>query len=183
MFMNVKCLDNRPYFDLELLKKANRPIDELYQFVIYNNNNLTKYYKKNTAFNQFNDITKQLVLDFKLSAKSHIENLINNTSKYGILYSLAKVTKFNTLYIDYTTFPLIDQRDHDTIMNEIKNIANKFYAENTYLYNITCLELIYFFSVIVNPSYNWITMDYLSNSNKTHQYVISTDTYSTECKI
>lgn len=182
MSMRVQCLDNRPYYDLEILKKAKRPIDKLYYSIINHNGNLPKYYKNNSAFKQFHNITLQLVLDFKLPAKDHIQELLNN-SQYGILYYFAKMNQFNSLYIDYNIFPLIDQEEHESIISEIKSIASKICTENTSLYNITCLELLYFFAVLVNPSYNWITMDYLSNCNKSHQYIVSTDTVSKICNI
>ena len=181
MFMNVKCSDNRSYYDLDVLKHATRPIDKLYEYIIYHNSNLPKYYKRNSAFKQFNNVTLQLVLDFKVPAKAHIDQLLNNKLEFGTLYHLEKVYKFNSLYIEYENFPLIEPNEN--IMKEIKDIAVKFFHENTTSYNITCLELLYFFALLVNPTYNWIIIDYLSNGNKTHQYIISTETYSKQCTL
>lgn len=172
-----RCSDIRDYYDLELLKEAKRPIDELYKYVIFHNNNLPKYYKQSSSFKQFNNITLQLVLDFKLLAKAHIEQLLSNKLEYGTLYHLKDVYKFNSLYVEYENFPLIEP----DVMNEIKNMAKQFFRENSTSYNITCLELLYFFALIVNPSYNWITIDYLSQGNKSHQYILSTDTYPKQC--
>lgn len=172
------CPDNRIFYDLEVLKNSNRPIDKLFDFIITHNKNLPKYYKKNLAFKEFNNVTLQLVLDFSVLAKSHISELINNSLQYGTLYSLAKLTKFNNMYIDYTIFPLIDQEKRDDIMKEIKNIALKYYPKTNLNFDITCLELLYFFGLLVNPTCNWITIDYLSNGNKNHQYIINCETYS-----
>lgn len=182
MFTKGKCSDNRSFYDLDMLKEAKRPIDKLYEYVIYHNNNLPKYYKRNTALKYFNDITLQLVLDFKLSANTHIKELINNVLLYGSLYHLAQINHFNNLYIEYTTFPLINQNEQESIMREIKSIAVLFYKEDTLLYNITCLELLYFFSLIINSAYSWICIDYISNGNRNHQYVISTETYDNMCR-
>lgn len=182
MFSNVKCLDNRSYYDLDILKKAIRPIDKLFNLFIYNHPNLDKYYNKNSALKQFNNITLQLVLDFKIGAKNHIDTLITNSLQYGTLYYLAKQQLFNMLYIDYSTFPLIVQEERDRIMQEIHTIALKYYKSSSIFYDITCLELLYFFALIVNPTYNWITMDYVSECNKMHQYVISTQTYHSKCE-
>lgn len=176
------CPDNRSFYDLEVLKKSNRSIDKLIQFTISHNKNLPKYYKRNLAFHQFNDITLQLVLDFGILAKAHIHELIHNMLQYGSLYELAKITKFNNMHIDYSTFPLIEQEKRDEIMKEIKFIASKYYSPGNLLYNITCLEILYFFALLVNPSYNWITIDYLSHANKSHQYLISIETYSKGCE-
>lgn len=176
------CPDNRSFYDLEVLKYSNRPIDKLLEFLITHNKNLHKYYKRNLAFQQFNNVTLQLVLDFSILAKSHIDELIHNPLQYGTLYSLAKITKFNNMYIDYSIFPLIDQEKRDDIMKEINFLAMKFYPKNTLLYSITCLELLYFFALLVNPSHNWITIDYLSNGNKNHQYILNMETYYATCK-
>lgn len=181
MFLDVKCIDNRSYYDLDILKNANRPIDKLLNVFIYNHSNLKNYYKKNLALKQFNNISLQLVLDFKIGAKTHIESLISNPIEYGTLYYLAKQNLFNILYIDYSTFPLIEQEQKDCIMKEIYIIAEKYHKKGTVLFDITCLELLYFFALIVNPTYNWITMDYVSNCNKVHQYVISVETYDSKC--
>lgn len=175
------CPDSRSFYDLDILMKSNRSIDKLVEFTISHNKNLPKYYKRNSAFHQFNDITLQLVLDFAIHAKSHIDELIHNKLQYGKLYELARMTKFNNINIDYSIFPLIDQEKRDDIMEKIKCIALKFYAKNTLLYSITCLELLYFFALLVNPSYNWITIDYLSSGNKNHQYIINIETYAKTC--
>lgn len=177
-----KCPDNRSFYDLDVLKKSNRSIDKLFQFTISHNKNLPKYYKRNSAFHQFNDITLQLVLDFGILAKSHIDELIHNTLQYGSLYELARMTKFNNINVDYATFPLIHQEKRVEIMEEIKSIASKFYSLDTLFFNITCLEILYFFALLVNPTYNWITIDYLSHGNKNHQYIINIETYSEGCK-
>lgn len=181
MSFNVKCLDNRSYYDLDVLKKANRPIDKLFSVFIYNHSNLNKYYNKNSAFKQFNNISLQLVLDFKIGAKTHVETLMDNSLYYGTLYYLANQKLFNMLYIDYLTFPLIVQEERDCILKEIQNIAVIYFKKGSMFYDITCLELLYFFALIVNPNYNWITMDYISNCNKMHQYVISAQTYDSKC--
>lgn len=177
------CPDNRKFYDLEVLKKSNRSIDKLIQFTISHNKNLPKYYKRNLAFHQFNDITLQLVLDFSILAKTHIHELINNMLQYGTLYQLAKTSKFNNLHIDYSTFPLIEQEKREEIMKQIKFIVSQYYSpSNLLFYNITYLEILYFFALLVNPSYNWITIDYLSQGNKSHQYLISIESYSKGCK-
>lgn len=182
MFLNVKCSDNRSYYDLDILKKATRPIDKLISSFIHNHHNLNKYYSKNSALKQFNNITLQLVLDFKIGAKNHIETLMNNSLQYGTLYYMTKKVLFNMLYIDCSSFPLIVQEEKDCIMKEIQTLALKYFKRGTLFYDITCLELLYFFALLVNPTFNWITIDYISKCNKMHQYVISAETYNSKCE-
>lgn len=182
MFLNIKCSDNRSYYDLDILKKANRPIDALISSFIHKNHNLNKYYSKNSALTQFNNITLRLVLDFKVGAKNHIDMLMNNSLQYGTFYYMTKQVLFNMLYIDCLSFPLIVQEEKDCIMKEIQIIALKYFKKGTVFYDITCLELLYFFALLVNPTFNWITIDYISKCNKMHQYVISAETYNSKCE-
>lgn len=177
MIQTRTCPKNQTYFDIEILKKANRPIDKLYNLVIYHNPNLPKYYQINTGDKTFRNVTLQLVLDFKITANYHIKELINNTLNYGSLHHLAQTQNFIHLNVNYLSFPLIEIEKREEIMKEIENIASIFYKPNTLLFNVTCLELLYFFAVLVNPNYNWITIDYISNCNKNHQYVMSAETY------
>lgn len=168
---NCHCPRNEEYFDLEHLKKAKRKVDDLISQIHFQNPNLKNYYRRNNAMKQFNDITLQLIRDFKHRANLYVNHLIANKHDYGILYLLAENKTFNFLYIEYTTFPLIHQQEKKTIIKEIETIASN-YCTNPLQYKITCLELLYFFALLVNPDYNWVIMDYISYGNKNHQYIM-----------
>lgn len=162
--MNCICKKNEEYFDLKFLSMSKRKVDNLIEETRFKFPNLKNYYKRNHALKQFNDITLQLVEDFESYAKTYIQFLITNKNDYGILYLLAQNKLFNLLYIEYITFPLIDLKNKKVIIEKIEKIA-----QNN---KISCLELLYFFALLVNPNYNWITMDYIANGNKNHQYVV-----------
>lgn len=171
MIKSCHCSKSVEFFDLKHLKKAKRNVDEFIYKEQFENPNLKNYYRRNNAMKQFNDITLQLVQDFKHRAHIYIKHLMANPHDYGILYLLAENKTFNLLYIEYTTFPLINQPEKKAIMKEIEAMASS-YCTDPLRYKITCLELLYFYALLVNPEYNWVIMDYISYGNKNHQYVI-----------
>lgn len=160
------------FFDLTHLKDEKRKVDTLIAKERQQNPNLKNYYRINNAMPEFNDITTQLIQDFKHRAQVYIEHIIANKYDYGTLYLLAQSKTFNYLYIEYTTFPLIYHQEKKLVMAEIEKMAKHYYTDQL-MYKITCLELLYFYALLVNPKYNWIIMDYISCGNKNHQYVMS----------
>lgn len=162
--MSCLCKDNVEYFDLKYLLNSKRKVDKLIADVRFNYPNLKNYYRRNHALKQFNDVTLQLITDFQSHAQSYIQFLKNNKLDYGLLYLLADNTLFNLLYLEYNTFPLIHLKDRKTIVEKIEEMGQKD--------KITCLELFYFYALLVNPDYNWITIDYITNGNKNHQYAV-----------
>lgn len=171
MIKNCFCKKDTEFFDLEYLKKSKSKVDNLIDEVRFQNPNLKNYYRQNNALVMFNDVTVQLVKDFRYRANAYINHLITNKHEYGILYLLAQEKTFNVLYIEYTTFPLVHQPEKKEIMKEIEKMANNHFKDPL-MNKITCLELLYFYALLVNPNYNWIIMDYISNGNKNHQYVM-----------
>lgn len=160
------------FFDLEYLKESKSKVDKLIDEIKFQNSNLKNYYTQNNALTMFNDVTLQLVRDYRNQAKVYINHLIANKHEYGILYLLGKAKTFNILYIEYCTFPLVHQIDKKEIMKEIETMASKHFENDPLMHKITCLELLYFYALLVNPDYNWVIMDYISNGNKNHQYVM-----------
>lgn len=166
---SCNCPNNVEFFDLEYLKASKLKKDVLVDEIKFQNANLTKYYRRNNAIKQFNDVTMNLVRDFKHRANKYIDHLRANKHDYGTLYLLANSNTFNLLYIEYCTFPLIHQPEKKSIIQEIEKMAS---ATNALEFKITCLELLYFYALLVNPDYNWVIIDYISNGNKNHQYVM-----------
>lgn len=167
------CRSEEEYFDLEFLKDSKINIDKVVQYVIYQNPRVKQFEIRNGALKQFNNVTLDLVKNYKYMAESHIKHLLANKQEYGVLYRIAESKKFNSVYVEYSMFPLIDPMEKRQIMKEVDDIAKDFFKPYSLMYNITCLEILYFFALLVNPDSNWITMDYISNGNKNHQYVVS----------
>lgn len=172
--MNCHCKkDNVEFYDIEYLKSSKIKADDLIENVKFQNPNLINYHRRNNALPMFNDISLKLVKDFAHYAHAYVRHLISNKFEFAILYYLAKEKTFTSLYIEYMTFPLVNQPEKKEIIKEIEKMALVFY-ENSHCveYKITCMELLYFYALLINPDYNWVIMDYINNGNKNHQYLV-----------
>lgn len=158
------------YYDLELLKKANLPIDELIP-----RDPLDYYCKPAPMHPMFNAVTLELVKAFEGKANSHImailQDYASDTPKYSYFYYLVdqRHKLYNMVYFDYKTFPLIINKE--AVLKEIRRIARKYTTNVPAQVDATCLYLLYFYALLVNIDSNWITMDYISRGNKYHQHL------------
>lgn len=153
-------------YDLDLLSKARVPIDDLIDRARPRG---VRSLFENTLYPGFRDVEFKLVDDYEKLGKQHIEDVQKDKSLYGYLYFLSENNKFwfNKVNFDYANFPLI--RGRECILSKIRIMAEKFHQRHTNNFDATCLYLLYFYALLVNPKRNWITMDYLANGNKYHQ--------------
>lgn len=163
------------YYDLNLLSKGDIYIDKLIQRVSLNNSILLQHFRQpNRIWKEFFDITPKLVRAYSSKAYEHIlhikEDHKETNPKFDFLYFLSDENEkmYNSVYFNYENFPLMVEKDE--VLNEIRKIAQKFSVPNTNEFDATCLYLIYFYACIINKDSNWITMDYITNGNKYHQY-------------
>ena len=106
--------------------------------------------------------------------RKYISKLINEQEKYGYLYYLYHKNLIISLRIGLEGSNLIlNNKDFDEIMLEIHKIAGLFFSSNDPRYNITRLELMYFYTLLVNPGLTWISLDYLIKGNRYHSYLIA----------
>ena len=107
-------------------------------------------------------------------AKKYISKLLNEQEKYGYLYYLHHKNLKIPLDIRLNGSDLVlDNMDFNKIMYEINKIALYFFAPGDSRFNITRLELIYFYTLLINPYLNWITIDYLVKGNRFHSYLLA----------
>lgn len=164
------------HYDLNLLIKSELPIDRLIRFVSSKNRHLLKMYQiPNRIWDMFYDIAPELIKAFSRDAHAHIQHIKENhekniTPKYSYLFLLAEKNSelFNSVNLDYEHFPLMLQSEF--ALKEIRTIAQKYSKPHTNEFDATCLYLIYFYALLINPDYNWTVMDYISNGNKYHQF-------------
>lgn len=169
--MKLKMSCSLKLYDIDLLSKANLPIDRLCKHVTsFNISTIRQLTTKSRIWKDFYDITPELVSAFEAQAYAHVKYLKENKSQYGYLYFIAENNKdwFNTAHFEYEQFPLMVNRPK--VLNAIRRIAQRISPSETIEFDATCLYLLYFYGLLANPHSNWITMDYLTNGNKHHQY-------------
>lgn len=160
---------NEDYYDLKVLEKTRRKIDGLIDYVVHQNPQLSSYKVPSPTMSGMFNVTLALVKDFRCQVLSHIRHVLDNLSVYGNLYALAKMDHFNTFEIEYTHFPLLCNR-HE-VLSKIEEYAQTFFPKDGIDFQVTCLYMLYFLGLLVNPKLNWTIMDYLTQGNCNHQYL------------
>lgn len=159
------------YYDMKLLSLARTPIDTLIRSVSSKKlGELSRLRTPSRIWDKFYDVTPTLVNTFTKEGYDHIRNVRENLSVYGYLYFVAEHNGqwFNAVKFDYQQFPLMQNRE--CVLSRIRRIAMKTSNPNTSEFDATCLYLLYFYALLVNPLSNWITIDYLANGNVYHQF-------------
>ena len=154
--------------EFEYLKQYSTYADVIIQKYIFNNLfKLKDYHQKGVLGN---NITVDLIRDYSDYAQKYIQYLMKSNSN---LYSLIEWPMHQDLRIQYRVFPFWNLNDQCDILKEIERLAAKLVSKEECLkYQVTCLELLYFFTLLINENYNWVTVDFLSQCNKYHQYFI-----------
>lgn len=159
------------FYDLKLLGKAKLPIDTLIQKVLSKRTyEIGKLRTENVIWKKMYNVTPEFIDAFSREGKQHINEIKKNVSTYGYLYFVAEHSSqwHNAPHFDYKQFPLMKNRE--CVLSRIKKMAQSLTKENTNDFDATCLHLLYFYALLVNPSLNWITVDYLANGNRYHQF-------------
>lgn len=158
--------------DVELLKLYQSPYDELIK-MFRDNIDITPHLKihKIEPFTSY--VTHSLVTDpaiVKL-AKNYIYELFKNKPKYGFLYHLQSKKLIVQLNLHFNGELVIDPQHYHAVIHEIQELALDVSCPPDPIYDITRIELLYFFTLFVNIHLNWITVDHLLGCNKSHGYL------------
>lgn len=164
-------LKREEFYDLKLLKPAQLPIDTLIQKVVSKNTHeISQLRTESRIWKKMYDVIPALMDVFETVAKNHLKEIRANAGTYGYLYFVAEHSSqwYNAPHFDYQQFPLMKNRE--CVLSRVKKMAQTVARENTNEFDATCLYLLYFYTLLVNPSLNWITIDYLANGNRYHQF-------------
>lgn len=158
------------FYDLKLLSLAQLPIDTLMKKTV-DPRKVAMYRTASTIWQGLYDVTPEIVHVFRKDAEDYVSRIRSKSSVYGYLYFVANHSaEWHTApHFDYLNFPLMNGRT--CVLGRMKEMAVGLGSKpNTSEYDATCLYLLYFFALLVNPSLNWITIDYLANGNRYHQF-------------
>lgn len=160
--------------DIDYLKKSKRlPTDDLIDEFRMHLKDVQKYTKYHSIKPFQSYVTLNLIHYVgEFYAQKYIIKLLNEQEKYGYLYHLYYKNLKIPLDIRFNSYLILDREDSDRIIYEINKIARNFYSTNDFRYHITRLELLYFYTLLINPYLTWITLDYLVKGNRLHSYLI-----------
>lgn len=131
-----------------------------------------------TTSNFLNVVTLKTVTDprFVRAAKEYIQLLVKDWSRYGYLYELWKHNMYLPLDVHLNAELVVEHNHYDPIVKELNELARNWGIETTQIFEITRLELLYFFVLILNPKCNWITIDYIVGGVRRHAHLIAAPT-------
>ncbi|GFX57398.1 uncharacterized protein TNCV_3138171 [Trichonephila clavipes] len=118
------------YYDLKVLNRSNHRLDRLVDFVAHTNDyKLRKFRSPSKLLPGFNNVTPELVREFKNEAYAHLKQIQTNRLEYGYLFNIIdeKDGISHAVYIKYEQFPLME----GYVLPEIDAIANKLTQPNT----------------------------------------------------
>lgn len=159
------------------LKKLIIPVDNLMQKKYRPElGHVSKYasFHKFLPFTSF--VTLDLVKDPKVSAaaRDYIFKLLQDKEKYGYLYFLNSQNLLIPLNVQFNGELVFEMCRHNSIVEEIDKMAKQFTcSSNELFFEITRIELLYFFTMLMNPHLNWIVVDSMLRCNKNHDYLIA----------
>lgn len=162
---------------IEELRQLMLPNDELIQH-IRNKTPLNWSLVPYSAYKPFKRrITLEVVQNPVIlqAARDYIGHLLRNKQEYGYLYYLTTKPLFIKFDVKFNPELAIECRRYDQVVEKIEELAREFACKETLMYEITRLELLYFFLLFLNEDINWIMVDYfLQGSNtKGHGHLIA----------
>ncbi|GFY38827.1 uncharacterized protein TNIN_3521 [Trichonephila inaurata madagascariensis] len=114
-----------------------------------------------------------LVKDYQDAARDHIYKLLQNKETYGYLYFLNAQPLLVPLHVRFNAELIVDSCHYREIVAEIDRLAREFACPPSTFYDITRVELLYFFTLLVKPQLNWIQVNHLLRGNTHHDYLIA----------
>lgn len=160
---------------MEHLKELRLPVDDLVDQT-YRKEDWGKIYGRPHGFKPHFRlvITLPMVQDERVRklARDYVSKLLQDREKFGYLYFLASKKLVVPLNLQFSGELVIDESQFAAVRKEIEDLARGFACPYSDTYAVTCLEILYFYTMLLNPHLNWITVDYLLRGNKSHDYLI-----------
>lgn len=169
--------------DIDYLKKNKRiPTDNLIDEFRAQLKDVQKYTKFHSIKPFQSYVTLSLIYYVgETYAQKYIIKLLNEQEKYGYLYYLYYKNLKLPLDIKFNSYFLLDREDSHRIIHEINKISRIFYSTNDFRYEITRLELLYFYTLLINPFLTWVALDYLVKGNRLHSFLIASPNRLKKC--
>lgn len=120
-------------------------------------------------------VSLEMVMHPKLrdAARKYISKLLEEKEKYGYIYYLSGQSLLMPLAIQFRGIELFTEtEERDRITKAIEALASEFACRSSIIYEITMVEIYYFFIRLVNPKLSWLAVEYMINSVKLHAHLL-----------
>ncbi|GBL73793.1 hypothetical protein AVEN_3106-1 [Araneus ventricosus] len=109
------------------------------------------------------------------AAHDYIVRLLKDKYNLGYLYYLHSMNKrmLIPLDVEFNGELAIEKERFDQVVEEIDKLASEFAPRDTFIFEITRVELLYFFIISINPDLTWIAVDHILQCVKGHAHLIS----------
>lgn len=156
---------------IHYLSKLKLPVDDLLQ-KLYQEEHLESIVSRYTCVKKNKALGPDLVRDPTLQrvARHYITQLLNNREKYGYLYFLYAQSLRLPLNVEYKADSFVEHPEQ--VEQALGELAQEFAALDTIFYNVTMVELLYFFIRVIHPSLSWIALDYQLQCARSHAHLI-----------
>lgn len=111
--------------------------------------------------------------DVVQSALNYIQSLLKAKEEMGFVYFLSEQPMLIPVQVFRQSMDMfIDCRHKYEIMGAIETLARKIEKTDTIAYEITLVELYYFFILLQNKHLTWLALESMVNSFRQHTHVI-----------
>lgn len=166
-------------YDLQQLQNSYLPIDKLiYEhrlslIGVNKHKHYTKYNPNRILFHSYVTLPFVKEPEIRSSITKYITALLIRED-CGYLFYLNNQKLIIPLHLHFNAKLVLDPDKYTEIMDELTTLAKMFGNSCTSkIYEIALLEILYYFTILMNPHLNWITVDYVLRGNQTHDYLIS----------
>ncbi|GFQ84254.1 uncharacterized protein TNCT_539821 [Trichonephila clavata] len=172
----MECIQENKTKMIKYLQKLWLPNDELIAHIRRNHHLDPSLFPRYTTPKPFERrITFDIVQNKYVvaAAKEYIEHLLKNKEEYGYLYHLMKQNLYIQFDVKFNGELAIECARYDQVVEAIDELAREWACKNSLMYEVTRLELLYFFILLMNPEINWATVDFLLQGTKGHAHLIA----------
>lgn len=162
----------------EKLARCYLPVDDLLK-ELYETESLEREMQFVTQRSGIHPIERLVTLDLVTNRKivnvvrKYISKLLSNKEKYGYIYYLNSQRMQVPLDVRFQGIEVfVDWIDKDEIVNVMDKLASEISCKTTLMYEITMMEIFYFFIRLVNPHLTWIAVESMINSVRGHAHLI-----------
>jgi hypothetical protein len=160
---------------IEKLNKLRLPVDDLMKrfresTYPYNDHSCQKCSRNKHVPNV---VTLALIKRKTSEAKEYVTKLLEDKERYGYLYYLNGKKMRVPLEVQFNAEFFVDCQEEDDVLKALEAIAARFAQRDTDMFEITKVELLYFFIRLINPRLSWMAVEHMLQCVKDQGHLIA----------